>query len=44
MMVDDATLINDNAHHMATAYEPLEAARLRIAAQGGGPVTARRRI
>ena len=44
MMVDDATLIHANAHHMATAYEPLEAATLRIAAQSGGPVTARRRI
>ncbi|MBQ2261253.1 MAG: C40 family peptidase [Loktanella sp.] len=44
MMVDEATLIHANAHHMATAYEPLEAATLRIAAQGDGPVTARRRI
>ncbi len=44
MMVDEATLIHANAHHMATAYEPLEAATLRIAAQDGGPVTARRRI
>ncbi|MFU8822616.1 C40 family peptidase [Yoonia sp.] len=44
MMVDEATLIHANAHHMATAYEPLEAATLRITAQQGGPVTARRRI
>ena len=44
MMVDEATLIHANAHHMATAYEQLEAATLRIAAQGGGPVTARRRV
>lgn len=44
MMVDTATLIHANAHHMATAYEPLEAAVLRIAAQDGGPVTARRRV
>lgn len=44
MMVDEATLIHANAHHMATAYEPLEAATLRIAAQDGGPVTARRRV
>jgi cell wall-associated NlpC family hydrolase len=44
MMVDEATLIHANAHHMATAYEPLAAATLRIAAQGDGPVTARRRL
>lgn len=43
MMVDDATLIHANAHHMAVAYEGLREATLRIEAQGGGAVTARRR-
>lgn len=43
-VVDAETLLHANAHHMAVAYEPLEAARLRIEAQGGGVVTARKRI
>ena len=44
MMVDGDTLIHANAHHMACRYEPLEAATLRIKAQGDGPVIARKRI
>ena len=44
MMVDEVTLIHANAHHMATAYEPIERAILRIAAQDGGPVLARKRL
>jgi len=44
MMVDDETLIHANAHHMAVAYEPVDAAILRIGAQGGGPVLAKRRL
>jgi cell wall-associated NlpC family hydrolase len=44
MMVDDTTLIHANAHHMATAYEPIERAILRIEAQGDGPVVARKRL
>jgi cell wall-associated NlpC family hydrolase len=40
---DDTTLLHANAHHMAVASEPLETAVTRIAAAGGGPVTARRR-
>ena len=44
MMVDTETLIHANAHHMATVYEPIERAVLRIAAQGDGPVLARRRL
>jgi hypothetical protein len=44
LLVDDRTLIHANAHHMATAYEPLAAATLRIEAQGDGPVIARRRV
>lgn len=43
MMVDDATLIHANAHHMAVAYEPFVNAEMRISAQGGGPITAKRR-
>lgn len=44
MMVDADTLIHANAHHMATVYEPIERAILRIAAQGQGPVVARKRL
>ena len=44
MAVDGETLIHANAHHMAVAYEPLGAAVARIEAQGGGRVTARRRL
>lgn len=43
LVVDQETLIHANAHHMAVAYEALQAAELRIQAQGGGPVIARRR-
>lgn len=44
MMVDDETLIHANAHHMAVKYEPLQNARLRIAAQGDGEIIAIRRL
>lgn len=44
MAVDPDTLIHANAHHMAVAYEPVEKAIQRIKAQGGGEITARRRI
>jgi cell wall-associated NlpC family hydrolase len=44
MMVDTATMIHANAHHMAVAYEPLATATLRISAQQGGPVTIRKRM
>lgn len=44
MAVDGATLIHANAHHMAVAYEPVAEAIARIAAQGGGAVTSRRRV
>jgi len=44
LMVDGETLLHANAHRMAVAYEPLAVAERRIAAQGGGPVTARRRL
>lgn len=43
MMVDAETMIHANAHHMAVAYEPVDKAIRRIAAQGGGEVLARRR-
>jgi cell wall-associated NlpC family hydrolase len=41
---DAGTLIHANAHHMAVAVEGIEAATVRIAAQGDGPVTAHRRV
>lgn len=44
LMVDAETLIHANAHHMATAYEPIARAVLRIEAQGDGPVRARKRL
>lgn len=44
MMVDAETLVHANAHHMATVYEPIQRAILRIEAQGDGPVTARKRL
>jgi hypothetical protein len=44
MAVDGETLIHANAHHMAVAYEPITAAIARIAAQGGGAVTSRKRL
>lgn len=44
LVVDEDTLIHANAHHMAVAYEPIRNATLRIEAQGGGPVTAKRRF
>lgn len=44
MLVDADTLIHANAFHMAVAVEPLLPAIKRIAGQGGGPVTARRRL
>jgi cell wall-associated NlpC family hydrolase len=43
LAVDGETLIHANAHHMAVAYEGIAEAIARIEAQGGGPVTARRR-
>ena len=43
MALDPATLIHANAFAMAVTTEPLAAAVDRIAAQGDGPVTARRR-
>ncbi len=36
-------ILHANAHHMAVAFEGLAEAVARIAAQGGGPVTAHRR-
>lgn len=44
LMVDETTIIHANAHHMATAYEPIKNAILRIKAQGDGDVTARKRL
>ncbi len=44
MMVDQETLIHANAHHMATVYEPVARAILRIEAQGDGPLLAQKRL
>lgn len=41
---DAATLLHANVFHMAVAHEPLHDATRRIAAQGDGPVTARKRL
>lgn len=43
-VADAGTLLHANAHHMAVAQEPLAQAIDRIAAQGDGPVTARKRL
>jgi len=43
-VVDAETLLHANVHHMAVAYEPLHDAIDRIARQGDGPVTARKRL
>jgi cell wall-associated NlpC family hydrolase len=43
LMLSETVLLHANAHHMAVAAEPLAEAEARIAAKGGGPVTARRR-
>lgn len=44
MVVDGARLIHANGHSMDVCHEGIEAAIARIAAQGGGPVTALRRV
>ena len=44
MAVDEQTFIHANAHSMSVAYEPIDRAIVRIAEQGGGPVTARKRL
>lgn len=44
LALDDRRLIHANAHHMAVAYEGAEEAVRRIAGQGGGNVTGRRRL
>ncbi len=43
-VVDQETLLHANAHHMAVSYEGLSETVARIEAQGGGPVTARKRL
>ncbi len=44
MMVDDRRILHANGHTMSVAYEGLAEANARIIEQGGGPVTALRRI
>ncbi|WP_320176963.1 NlpC/P60 family protein [Roseovarius pacificus] len=43
-VADPDTLLHANAFHMAVVHEPLTQAIPRIAAQGDGPVTARKRL
>lgn len=44
MVIDDTRLIHANAHHMAVSVEQITQAVARIMQQGGGPVTAHRRL
>jgi cell wall-associated NlpC family hydrolase len=44
MALDDQVLVHANAHHMAVVIEPIKTAVERIAEQGGGPVTSRKRV
>lgn len=44
LMLDAERIIHANGHSMDVAVEGLAEAMARIAAQGGGPVTARRRV
>lgn len=44
MVVDRQRLIHANGHHMAVQYESIADCITRIETQGGGPVTARRRM
>ena len=44
VMRDGATLLHANGYHMAVVSEPLAAAQARIAASGGGGITATRRL
>lgn len=44
IMVDNEVLLHANAHHMATSYEPLAAAIIRIRAQGDGEIIMRKRL
>ncbi len=44
MVFDHERLIHANAHHMAVAFERIDAAITRIADQGDGEITARRRL
>lgn len=44
LIVDGTRLIHANGHSMSVAYEDTAACIARVIAQGGGPVTARRRL
>lgn len=43
-VLDASHILHANAYHMAVSIEPLQAALARIAAEGGGEVTARKRL
>ena len=44
VMLDARTMLHANVHHMAVAAEPMEEARARILANGGGSVTRHARL
>lgn len=44
LVADARRIIHANGHTMTVAHEPIDVAIARIAAQGGGPVTALRRV
>lgn len=44
LMLDAATLVHANAHHMAVAREGLAEVKTRVLDAGGGPVVAHRRL
>ena len=44
ILTDPQTLLHANAHHMAVVREPVHTVAERIAASGGGPVLARKRL
>ena len=43
-VADEGRILHANAHRMAVTHEPQDDAIARIEAQGGGPVTSRRRL
>lgn len=44
IMSDPKMMLHANIHHMSVAYEPLKDAAARIAANGDGPITRRKRV
>ena len=44
LVANETTIIHANAHHMVVAFEDIETAKTRIKQQGGGGVTAHKRV